>query len=176
MATAIMMKGKKDQRRVSSVPKAMRERVLQLLEENYAYMDSPTFRHKRVEEELFTEDAERELPLTSWYQPTRDDLADMGSGSPPQLMKGPEERMMFLRFNYCKKRLSALQKNIRSGGLTLTRAQEFLDWHRKFEHFREYLVRTNLALVLAMAKRTRLGEVDFAEVVSEANGPASGGG
>jgi RNA polymerase sigma factor (sigma-70 family) len=139
-----------------------------LLDENYSYMDSPTFRHKRVEAELFTEDAERELPLTSWYQPTRDDVADFG-GSPPQLMKGPEERLMFLRFNYCKKRLSALQKQIRSLGLTMTRAREFLDWHRKFEHFREYLVRTNLALVLAMAKRTRLGEVDFAEVVSEGN-------
>src|SRR4029078_76226 len=44
-----------------------------------------------------------------------------------------------------------------------------LEWHRRFEHFREYLVRTNLALVLAMAKRTRLGDVDFAEVVSEGN-------
>src|SRR5207248_4271059 len=28
---------------------------------------------------------------------------------------------------------------------------------------------TNLALVLAMAKRTRLGDVDFAEIVSEGN-------
>src|SRR4029078_6856283 len=44
-----------------------------------------------------------------------------------------------------------------------------LEWHRRFEHFREYLVRTNLALVLAMAKRTRLGDVDFAEIVSEGN-------
>src|SRR5580704_11165639 len=119
MMAVTLMKGKKEQRRVSSVPKAMRERVLRLLEENYAYMDSPTFRHKRVEEELFTEDAERELPLTSWYQPTRDDLADMGSGSPPQLMKAPEERLMFLRYNYCKKRLSALQKQINAEGLTL---------------------------------------------------------
>ncbi len=166
---AVMMKGKKERKRVTSVPKAVRERVLALLEENFSYMDSPTFRRKHVEEELFTEDAERELPLTSWYQPTRDDLADLGSGSPPQLMKGPEERLMFLRFNYCKKRLSALQKQIKSNGLILSRAQAFLDWHRKFEHFREYLVRTNLALVLAMAKRTRLGDVDFAEVVSEGN-------
>ena len=166
---ATMMKEKKQQGRSASVPRRMRERILRLLEENFSYMDSPTFRHKRVEEELFTEDAERELPLTSWYQPTRDDVADFGSGSPPQLMKGPEERLMFLRFNYCKKRLCALQKQIRAGGLTMSRAQEFLDWHRKFEHFREYLVRTNLALVLAMAKRTRLGDVDFAEVVSEGN-------
>ena len=44
-----------------------------------------------------------------------------------------------------------------------------IEWHRRFEHYREYLVRTNLALVLAMAKRTRLGDVDFAEIVSEGN-------
>jgi RNA polymerase sigma factor (sigma-70 family) len=173
MATAV--KGKKQPQRKAGVvrqapiPRATRERVMRLLLENYAYMDSPTFRRKRVEEELFTEDAQRELPLTSWYQPTRDDLADLGSGSPPQLMKGPEERMMFLRFNYCKKRLLALQKQIQGGELTLAQAQDFLEWHQKFEHFREYLVRTNLALVLAMAKRTRLGDIDFAEVVSEGN-------
>jgi RNA polymerase primary sigma factor len=163
-----MLKGKKQVRR-SPIPRTTRERVTALLEENYAYMDSPTFRHRNVERELFTEDAERELPLTSWYQPTRDDLADIGFGSPPQLMKGPEERMMFLRFNYCKKRLQSLQKDIRKLGLTLESANSFLEWHRRFEHYREYLVRTNLALVLAMAKRTRLGDVDFAEVVSEGN-------
>jgi len=167
---AVLMKElKKQPKRNASVPRDMRERIDRLMLENYSYMDSSTFRRKHVEAELFTEDAERELPLTSWYQPTRDDVADLAGGSPPQLMKGPEERLMFLRFNYCKKRLSALQKQIRSTGLTLSRAKEFLDWHRKFEHFREYLVRTNLALVLAMAKRTRLGEVDFAEVVSEGN-------
>jgi RNA polymerase sigma factor (sigma-70 family) len=84
-------------------------------------------------------------------------------------MKGAEERMMFLRFNYSKLRLSKLQRLIKKNGLTRKRAEEFLFWHRRFEHFREYLVRTNLALVLAMAKRTRLGDVDFAEIVSEGN-------
>ncbi len=93
--------------RAAPIPRALRQRVMGLLSENYAYMDSPTFRHKNVERELFTPDAERELPLTSWYQPTRDDLHD-SSGSPPQLMSGAEERMMFLRFNYSKKRLQAL--------------------------------------------------------------------
>jgi RNA polymerase sigma factor (sigma-70 family) len=166
---ATMTKTVKPQRRQAPIPRSTRERVTRLVEENYAYMDSPTFRRKHVEEELFTEDAERELPLTSWYQPTRVDLAELGYGSPPQLMKGPEERLMFLRYNYCKKRLLSLQKEIKAEGLTLARAQAFLDWHRKFEHFREYLVRTNLALVLAMAKRTRLGDVDFAEIVSEGN-------
>jgi RNA polymerase sigma factor (sigma-70 family) len=84
-------------------------------------------------------------------------------------MKGQEEKLMFLRFNLSKKRLTQLQKIIKREGLTRERAEKFLEWHRRFEHFREYLVRTNLALVLAMAKRTRLGDVDFAEVVSEGN-------
>src|SRR4029453_8469028 len=112
---------------------------------------------------------EPQLPMTAWYQPTRDDALDSAIVGAPQLMKGPEEKLMFLRFNFSKRKLTALQKLIKRDGLTRERAELFVEWHRRFEHFREYLVRTNLALVLAMAKRTRLGDVDFAEVVSEGN-------
>ena len=85
----------------------------------------------------------------------------------PQLMKGAEERLMFLRFNYSQAAAQpAAAARSSSEGLTKELAEQFLEWHRRFEHFREYLVRTNLALVLAMAKRTRLGDVDFAEIVS----------
>ncbi len=152
------------------VPRILRARVEPLLEENYAFMDSPVFRRKHIERELFTfDEGEPSLPLTAWYQPTRDEVLERGFAGAPQLMKGPEERTMFLRFNYSKLRLSRLQRKIKLEGLTRERAEEFLEWHRRFEHFREYLVRTNLALVLAMAKRTRLGDVDFAEIVSEGN-------
>lgn len=154
--------------RTSPVPRALRARVEPLLEENYAFMDSPVFKQRNVETELFSDNPEPALPMTSWYQPTRDDPDQAVSGT-PQLMTAKEERIMFFRFNYCKLRLTKLQKKIKRDGLTRATAEEFLDWHRKFEHYREYLTRTNLALVLAMAKRTRLGDVDFAEVVSEGN-------
>jgi len=154
----------------SPIPRALRERAEALLAENYAFMDSPLFRRKNVEIELFTEDAEAALPLTSWYQPTRDDAFENGlTAGAPQLMKPAEERLMFYRFNYAKMRLSQLQRKVRKEGLTKDLAEQFVEWHRRFEHYREYLVRTNLALVLAMAKRTRLGDVDFAEIVSEGN-------
>jgi len=160
-------------RRAAPVPRELRAQVESLLKESYAFMDSPVFRRKNVEPELFsfeqTDGQEPPLPLTSWYQPTRDEALDVAVTGAPQLMKAPEERLMFLRFNYSKLRLSRLQKKIKKDGLTKDRAQQFLEWHRRFEHFREYLVRTNLALVLAMAKRTRLGDVDFAEIVSEGN-------
>jgi RNA polymerase sigma factor (sigma-70 family) len=132
-------------------------------------MDSPVFKQRGIEKELFDFDKEPSLPMTSWYQPTRDEAVDDTMAAAPQLMTAKEERIMFLRFNFSKLKLTRIQKRIKRDGLTRERAEEFLEWHRRFEHFREYLVRTNLALVLAMAKRTRLGDVDFAEVVSEGN-------
>jgi len=155
--------------KTATIPRSLRQKVEALVGENYAFMDSPIYRRKNIEDELFDFENEPQLPLVSWYQPTRDEAVDQAMSGAPQLMKGPEERMMFLRFNYSKLRLSKLQRLINKAGLTRKRAEDFLFWHRRFEHFREYLVRTNLALVLAMAKRTRLGDVDFAEIVSEGN-------
>src|SRR3984957_18196209 len=165
--TAVMTTTKVKAIRPTGVPRATRVRVESLLNENFKFMDSHVFRRKYIEKELFSE-AEPELPLTNWYQPTRDDETSAVTTT-PQLMNAAEERLMFYRFNYCKMRLSQLKRKFRAEGMTVESAKEFLEWHRKFEHFREYMVRTNLALVLAMAKRTRLGESDFAEVVSEGN-------
>src|SRR5688500_13610577 len=170
---ATMTLRNKPARRAPAIPRVMRNRVEALMEENYAFMDSPIFRQRSLERSLFAfeerDGVEPALPLTSWYQPTRDEAIDDTMSHAPQLMKGAEEKLMFLRFNFCKRRLTHLQKMIKREGLTRERAEQFLEWHRRFEHFREYLVLTNLALVLAMAKRTRLGDVDFAEVVSEGN-------
>ena len=168
MATAVMEKPKIVLRSNGRVPRVLRQRVEALMGENYAFMDSPVFKQRGIEKQLFNFEVEPQLPLTSWYQPTREEIADQLRGT-PQLMKAPEERLMFLRFNYSKHRLTKLQKRIHKEGLSKELAEQFLEGHRRFEHFREYLVRTNLALVLAMAKRTRLGETDFAEIVSEGN-------
>jgi len=167
---AALLMDKKLPVRKSRIPTGVREKVEALLLETYKFMDSPVYRRKGVEKELFSfESGEPELPLTSWYQPTREETVDQAITGAPQLMSAAEERLMFYRFNYCKVKLSRLKRAIRAEGMTFELAEEFLEWHRKFEHFREYLVRTNLALVLAMAKRTRLGDVDFAEIVSEGN-------
>jgi RNA polymerase sigma factor (sigma-70 family) len=168
MATALMEKPKIVLRSNGRVPRALRARVEALLAENYAFMESPVFKQRGIEKQLFSFEVEPALPLTSWYQPTREEIADQLKGT-PQLMKAPEEKLMFLRFNYCKHRLTKLQKKLLKDGIDKETAEQFLEWHRRFEHFREYLVRTNLALVLAMAKRTRLGDTDFAEIVSEGN-------
>ncbi|MGA2499936.1 MAG: sigma-70 family RNA polymerase sigma factor [Tepidisphaeraceae bacterium] len=84
-------------------------------------------------------------------------------------MDAEEEQLMFYRYNYAKKRLTELKHTVRHKALTAELAAELAQWHCRYEHFREYLVRTNLALVLAMARRMRLNHVDFADVISEGN-------
>jgi RNA polymerase primary sigma factor len=158
-------------KKVTSIPKGVLQRVEAILAGNYAFMDSPVFKNRNIERELFTfaDGTEPNLPLTSWYQPTREDLEN-NRATTPQLMSAAEEKLMFLRFNYAKRKLQMLQKKAKQpSDITPELAEQVQEWHRRFEHFREYLVRTNLALVLAMAKRVRLGDVDFAEVVSEGN-------
>src|SRR5438874_11026344 len=91
------------------IPRALRARVEGLLLEEYAYMDSPIFRQRGLEKTLFDFDKEPELPLVGWYQPTREEVAEGLTGA-PQLMKGPEERLMFLRFNFSKRKLTLLKK------------------------------------------------------------------
>src|SRR4051794_20643771 len=147
--------------RAKPVPRALRAQAEQILAENYAYMDSPIFKQRGLEAELFSFEEkggeEPALPLTSWYQPTREEIADQLSGN-PQLMKAPEERLMFRRFNFPKRKHNILKKKPKREGRDKKLAEQLVEWHRRYEHFREYLVRTNLALVLAMAKRTRLGD------------------
>ena len=161
-----------EKKRREPIPRLLRARVEQLMQEEFDFMDSEQFKNKGIEKELFEEEIPR-LPLVDWYQPTRDDAFEkQESVSSPTLMKPAEEKLMFLRFNFAKLKIGRIQRRIKRKGVNnLERkdAKELVQWFNRFEHLREYLVRTNLALVLAMAKRTRLGDVDFAEVVSEGN-------
>jgi RNA polymerase sigma factor (sigma-70 family) len=47
--------------------------------------------------------------------------------------------------------------------------REIAKWYGRVKDTREMITQANLALVLAMAKRTRMSEVDFGELVSEGN-------
>ncbi|MGA2501033.1 MAG: sigma-70 family RNA polymerase sigma factor [Tepidisphaeraceae bacterium] len=114
-------------------------------------------------------DMEMPLPSVAWYHPTADGCVHGQPVDSPRLMDGTEERLMFYRYNYAKKRLTDLKHRVCREGLTAELAEQLAKWHCHYEHSREYLVRTNLALVLAMARRVRPSEVDFAEIISEGN-------
>src|SRR3954464_8472198 len=120
--------------RAKPIPRALRAQAEAILLENYAFMDSEVYKQRGIEAQLFEFENGQEpaLPLTSWYQPTREEIADQLSGT-PQLMKGPEERLMFLRFNFAKRKLVLLQKRVKREGLDKDLAEQVIEWHRRFE-------------------------------------------
>lgn len=155
------------------------ERLLaELLAKPMDYIDSDVFRQPGAENLIYDEPDDVERPDVAWYRPLMDDLTAHGGdrnrhSSTRQngtvLLTAAQERVLFLQYNYARFRISEIQKRIDPSGPSDEQAHEILRWHRIAVGYREQVAETNLALVLAMAKRTRMSEVDFADLVSEGN-------
>ena len=154
------------------------ERLLKhLLSDEQDFIDSPAFYEKSAEDAIYDEAPEIQKPDTTWYHPVMDDLSSSRSSrtvksSQQVILTGAEERVLFYQFNYARYRVWKLQQEVWAGAArqpTPEQAERVLAWHRRAELIREQIAETNLALVLAMAKRTRMSEVDFADLVSEGN-------
>ena len=161
-------------RRHSGLSEADQAALKRVLHEKYEYIDNELF-HQSAEDahrQIFDEAPEIPEPDTSWYHPVMDTYTavrqskNVGS----VLLTAKQERALFLKYNYCRYRVcqlrDVLQEQHEVDGDT---ARELLRWFRKAEALREQIANTNLALVLAMAKRTRMSEVDFADLISEGN-------
>jgi len=111
-------------------------------------------------------------PDTSWYHPFMENLSDVRVNAKSVgavLLTAAEERALFLQFNYCRYQVTEMKARIGTGGIRVNPAKKLLHWYHKAEAYRHQIAQTNLALVLAMAKRTRMSEVDFSDLVSEGN-------
>jgi RNA polymerase sigma factor (sigma-70 family) len=153
------------------------ERLLkQILLKPQDYIDSEVFYHADAERKIYDEAPSIQQPDTSWYHPVMDDLSGARSrtvkSSQQVILTAAEERVLFHQFNYARHRVRLLQDEIWANAdrqPTPPQAEDILSWHRRADRIREQIAETNLALVLAMAKRTRMSEVDFADLVSEGN-------
>ncbi len=150
------------------------EKVLdRLLREPMDYIDSDEFYKKDAEHKIYDEAPEIQRPDVSWYRPLMDDLTSNPDrkvrSNGTVLLSAEEERVLFLQYNYARHRVRELQEAVGLGEPSPKQIGEMLYWYRKARGYREQIAETNLALVLAMAKRTRMSEVDFADLVSEGN-------
>jgi RNA polymerase sigma factor (sigma-70 family) len=152
------------------------ERLLQkILAQPMDFIDSKEFYEPDAEFRIYDDAPAVQKPDVAWYRPLMDDLTPSGNRSAGSkntgtvLLTAEEERVLFLQYNYARCRVSWLQKEVGPSGPTDEQAQELLRWARTSIAYREQIAETNLALVLAMAKRTRMSEVDFADLVSEGN-------
>jgi RNA polymerase sigma factor (sigma-70 family) len=164
-------------RRVKRALSREDERLLaSILSAEQDFIDSPVFREPHAERKIYDEAPEIQKPDTSWYHPVMDDLSPGKSrtvkSAQQVILTGAEEKVLFHQFNYARYRVWKLQQEVwgsPSRKPTAEQAEQILSWYRRAEQIREQIAETNLALVLAMAKRTRMSEVDFADLVSEGN-------
>ncbi len=148
-----------------------------LLSHEMDYIDSEAFYEEDAERKIYEEAPDIQKPDTTWYHPVMDDLsATRGSrtvkSTQQVILTGAEEKVLFHQFNYARHRVWKLQHEVWSSPSkqpSPEQAEEMLRWYRLADLIREQIAETNLALVLAMAKRTRMSEVDFADLVSEGN-------
>ncbi|MEM7625717.1 MAG: sigma-70 family RNA polymerase sigma factor [Planctomycetota bacterium] len=169
---------------------AERDTLRRLLTEKYEYVDHELFALPEDESyhKVFVEPDLLPLPDVSWYHQLMDPTTP-GSADAAAFVKNPkgsvlltaaQERVLFSQFNYCRRQVCLRRDQLLStpdadGGKPLTRHQksrverELLDWYVRADTLRKQIADTNLALVLAMAKRTRIYPGDFADLVSEGN-------
>ncbi len=148
------------------------QELKRILRQEMDFIDNEGFYQDESEFDIYDEAPDIQKPDTSWYHPVMDSLTAT-SKAPKQstqvLLTAAEEKVLFLQFNYSRYRVWAIQQVLKGSQPSDEQALDLLYWNRVAERMREQIANTNLALVLAMAKRTRMSEVDFADLVSEGN-------
>jgi len=127
----------------------------------------PSFENPAMSGRLFGPDAQQ-VHVPAWCCPP--EIPEDRTAGPARSIKltGEQEVLLFLRYNYARYRLQGLIAE-QSRRCCVRRAEEMVLWHRRVLGSCGELVRANMALVLAMAKRASIPSVDFAELVSEGN-------
>lgn len=144
--------------------------VSEILSEEIDFMANGEFSKAGAERRIYNHPISVPRPDVAWYRPMMDDI---GTAAPRRhqgvVLTAAQERVIFTQFNYAKYRMRKVQKALRGKPPTTEQSRELLKWYRTAHAYREQIAETNLALVLAMAKRVRIGENEFADLIGEGN-------
>ncbi len=143
--------------------------------EKVQFVASPDFLRAGAERKIFTDAPVIAKPDITWYQPLLDERTPASNGTaivrPPKslVLTAAQERVIFAQLNYARFRVARTQRKAAREGMTTESARDMLHWHAVAEKIRKQIAETNLALVLAMAKRVRSADLDFGDLISEGN-------
>ncbi len=147
-----------------------RELLAHLLREPCEYMDDPAFASPAAERQIFGKAARLAGPDATYFSETPSMLREGGRSDATGLtLNSKEERLLFQRFNYARFRVFRILEAHRGKALDFAKTRMLLAWAHRALMARSEIVQANVPLVLAMAKRTRLGNVDFGDLISEGN-------
>lgn len=144
--------------------------VAELLSDEIDFMDHPDFHKSGAEKRIYVDAPAVPKPSVTWYRPMMDDIGEPGQRRHEGIvLTAAQERVIFMQFNYARYRMRRVQKALRGKAPGAEESKELLRWHGIASRLRDQIAETNLALVLAMAKRVRLGEGEFADLIGEGN-------
>ena len=140
----------------------------ELIPDDIDYVENDSFDTREAEALYFGDEAQQiDVPAWTHFPEVVEDIAPTG-GKGRTTLSARDEKHLFLQYNYARYRLArliVLQRKRR----TAARAADMVLWYSRAMNCRAAITRANMALVLAMAKRTRIPNVEFSELVSEGN-------
>lgn len=134
-------------------------------------MDSSSFHVPDAQKLLFDQAPAVELPDTGWYQPLvhQSSVDQTSKQTKSQVLTAAEERVLFLQYNFARFRLETIRSEVVDGKPRDAQVRGIFEWYERVRQLREQIAESNLALVLAMAKRFKSSNIEFGDLISEGN-------
>lgn len=149
------------------------ELLIRAMTEPVEYIDHPSFRNRGTEKALFGDDPSAFRLDAGHFAPMPTFISDGDIDAVERVtvttLTAQQEQTLFQRFNFARCKVFRILKASKSTRLAMDQLRELLTWFKIANSARAQIVQANLPLVLAMAKRTKLTGVDFAELISEGN-------
>lgn len=153
-----------------SIPQRYEQSLKEVLGADLSYVPHSFFSEPQAESQLFATSLEKLLadqvdPAVLLGLGEVDEVAAIA----PVLLSRKTEEQLFLRYNFSRMKTATLVLQFNTAPSRKLAAEIDL-WHRRAVETRELITRINMALVIAMAKRTKTSsDVERAELISEGN-------
>jgi RNA polymerase sigma factor (sigma-70 family) len=144
--------------------------LTKLLTEPAEFVAHPDFAKSGIDKKLYGGDARLPSPTATRFVETADEVTDaVVAGERLPTLSSEQEIHLFMRFNFARMQVTRILTRYAGKSLTAAGTRRLLAWGWRVMNARSVIVRVNMPLVLAMAKRTRLTNIDFNELISEGN-------
>jgi len=144
--------------------------LTKLLNEPIDFVDHAGFAKRGIERTLFGKEAKLTAPGATRFLSEADAITDaVSSGDRVPALSLAQEQHLFMRYNFARREVARILMAHAGLRLPAKVVRQLLAWGHRSLAARSVIVRLNMPLVLAMAKRTRLSSIDFNEMISEGN-------
>ncbi len=144
--------------------------LTKLLTEPLDYVDHSDFAKAGVEREYFGGEAKLVSRNATRFVESDDPITTaVVSGERLPALTREQEHHLFSRYNYTRRMVAIIVAKSAGRRLSVAATRRLLAWGHRMLATRSVIVRLNMPLVLAMAKRTRLTNIDFNDMISEGN-------